>query len=573
VEGIVAREKLPGWERLWDDFVQEETRRGCVHGNSSTGHEEENVALATTSKKKFRKGPKGGQKPKGKGNKDMSKVKCFACHKFGHYVGQCPNKKKKQTAASAEVEEFSTKFDKEFSLIVCLSSRTTTLDTWYIDSGASRHMTAVREHLTDLTQCGDAEVVLGDDREVKVAGCGTISFLRESLPPMTLTEVLYVLSLKKNLVSVSTIEEKGYEILFRDGQVLLFPRGSSITSAKVIGTRHERLYKFLFQPTRALIHSISSSSDLCEIWHRKMAPLHHGALRVLREMVTGVPNFSSEHHELCKGCTLGKYTKTSFPSSDSRATKILDLIHSDVCGLMSSASLIGSLYHVVFIDDFSRKSWIFFMKTKGHVFSQFQEFKALVENHPRKKIRVLRSDNGGEYTSKEFMDFCAGEGIRRELTVPYNPQQNGVAERKNRTIVGAARAILHDQGLPLFLWAEACYTAIYLQNRSPHRVVGSMTPAEVFYGKKPEVGHFRIFGCITYSYVPSEKRTNLEPMVERGIFVGYSETSKAFRIYLPSLRKTVLRRDVKFEEDGAFRKSRGTERGEQSSSQIQVSPQ
>jgi hypothetical protein len=232
VEGIVAREKLPSWERLWDDFVQEETRRGYVHGSSSTSHEEENVALATTSKKKFRKGPKGGQKPKGEGKKDMSKVKCFACHKFGHYVGQCPNKKKKQTTASTEVEEFSTKFDKEFSLIACLSSRTTTPDTWYIDSGASRHMTTVHEHLTDLTQCGDVEVVLGDDQEVKVAGCGTVSFRRESLPPMTLTEVLYVLGLKKNLVSVSTIEEKGYEILFHDGQVLLFPRGSSITWPK-----------------------------------------------------------------------------------------------------------------------------------------------------------------------------------------------------------------------------------------------------------------------------------------------------------------------------------------------------
>jgi myosin-crossreactive antigen len=110
---------------------------------------------------------------------------------------------------------------------------------------------------------------------------------------------------------------------------------------------------------------------------------------------------------------LGKYTKTAFPSSDSGAAEILDLIHSDVCGPMSLASLTGSLYYVVFIDDFSQKSWI--------VFSRFQEFKALVENQTGKKIRVLRSDNGGEYTSKEFMDFCAGEGIRRELIVPYNP--------------------------------------------------------------------------------------------------------------------------------------------------------
>jgi hypothetical protein len=175
------------------------------------------VALATTSKKKFKKGPKGGHKPKGEGKKDMSKVKCFACHKFGNYAGQCPNKKKKQTTASTKVEEFSTKFDREFSLIVCISSRTSTSNTWYIDSGVSRHMTIVHENLIDITQCGDVEVVLGDDQEVKVAGYGTVSFWRESLPPMTFTEVLYVSGLKKNLVSVSTIEEKGYEVLFCDG--------------------------------------------------------------------------------------------------------------------------------------------------------------------------------------------------------------------------------------------------------------------------------------------------------------------------------------------------------------------
>jgi hypothetical protein len=118
VEGIVAREKLSNWECLWDDFVQEETQRGYVHGSSSIGHDEENVALASNNKKKFKKGPKGGNKPKGEGNKDMRKFKCFACHKFGHYVGQCTNKKKKHKTTSIVVEEFSTKFDKDFSLVV-----------------------------------------------------------------------------------------------------------------------------------------------------------------------------------------------------------------------------------------------------------------------------------------------------------------------------------------------------------------------------------------------------------------------------------------------------------------------
>jgi len=112
------------------------------------------------------------------------------------------------------------------------------------------------------------------------------------------------------------------------------------------------------------------------------------------------------------------------------------------------------------------------MQKKDQTFSRLCEFKALVEKESGKKIRALRSDNGGEYVSQQFKDFCAAEGIKRELTAPHNPQQNGVAKRNNRTIVGAARAMLHDQGLPLHLWVEACNTIVYLQNRSPHRILG-----------------------------------------------------------------------------------------------------
>jgi hypothetical protein len=253
---------------------------------------------------------------------------------------------------------------------------------------------------------------------------------------------------------------------------------------------------------------------------------------------------------------MGKYAKAPFPASDSRSTGILDLIHSDVSRRMSSPSLSGYLYYVLFIDDYSRKTWIYFLKTKGEVFMRFQEFKALVENQTGKKIRCLRSDNGGEYTSNDFDDYCAREGIRREMTVAYNPQQNGVAERKNISIVGAARAMIHDQGLPLFLWAEACNTAVYLQNRSPHRALGNMTPDEAFTGQKPQVGHLRIFGCVTYSFIPKELRKKMEPTTEKGIFVGYSEISKAYRIYIPALRRVVVRRDVKFEEQKAYERSR-----------------
>ena len=130
----------------------------------------------------------------------------------------------------------------------------------------------------------------------------------------------------------------------------------------------------------------------------------------------------------------------------------------------------------------------------------------------------------------------------KELTVRCNPQQNGVAERKNRAIVGATRAMLHDQYLPLFLWTEAFRTVVYLQNRSPHKAIRNKTPEEAFTRFRPDIEHFRMFGCLTFSHVPSEKRTKLEPTAEKGIFVGYNETSKAYRIFIPSKLRVVIRR-------------------------------
>ena len=148
----------------------------------------------------------------------------------------------------------------------------------------------------------------------------------------------------------------------------------------------------------------------------------------------------------------GKNTKNTFPKSDTKTKGMLDLIHSDVCGPIPSISLSGYEYYVTFIDDYSRKTWIYFLKNKSDVFEKFKEFKALIENHSERRMKTLRSDNGGEYTSKEFEALCKEAGIKRELTTPYNPQQNGVAERKNRTIMEVVKTMIHDQELHMHLW-------------------------------------------------------------------------------------------------------------------------
>jgi hypothetical protein len=269
-------------------------------------------------------------------------------------------------------------------------------------------MTGLREHFSDLRDSEvRIEISLGDSRAFTVAGVSTVSFRRDGLPPISFTDVLYVPMMKKNLVSVSTLQDRGLEVTFRGTKVLIHPRGSPRASGQVIGVREGKLFRFFFQPLLALAVSSDNNKQLCELWHRRMAHLHHGALGELREVMTGVPQINIEHQDVCRGCALGKFSKTSFLSSDTRSAGILDLVHTDVCGPMTQRSLSGCEYYLTFIDDYSRKTWIYFLKAKSEVFTWFQEFKALVENQSRKSIKVLRSDNGGGYSSRQFVDFCA----------------------------------------------------------------------------------------------------------------------------------------------------------------------
>jgi hypothetical protein len=190
------------------------------------------------------------------------------------------------------------------------------------------------------------------------------------------------------------------------------------------------------------------------------------------------------------------------------------------------------LYYVVFIDDNSQKTWIYFLKNKDGVLAKFQEFKDHVENLTRRKIKVLRSNNGGEYTSKDLNNLCIKAWIEREYIVPYKPWKNGVVERKKRTIIEETKVMIHDQSLPMNLWEEACMTTIYVQNRSPHHILNNITPKEAFTKVNPEIGHFRIFGCPIYFHVPKEKRFKLDTSGRKGTFVGYNESSKEYQIYI-----------------------------------------
>ena len=173
------------------------------------------------------------------------------------------------------------------------------------------------------------------------------------------------------------------------------------------------------------------------------------------------------------------------------------------------------------------------------------EWKALVEKSSGKKLKTLRSDNGGEYTSKKFEDYLKSEGIRHERTIPKTPQQNGVAERLNRTLVESSRSMLLDAALPQTFWAEAISTAAYLRNRCPTRAVDEMTPYEAWYGVKPRVEHLRVFGCDAYAHIPKDERGKFDAKARKCILVGYGRETKGYRLYDPVKQKILHSRDVR----------------------------
>ena len=197
---------------------------------------------------------------------------------------------------------------------------------------------------------------------------------------------------------------------------------------------------------------------------------------------------------ICKHCQLGKQKRESFKTKEHSSSKPLELVHTDLCGPMRTKSLQGDSYFMLFVDDFTRMCWVFFLKEKSEAFQIFKTFKILVENEIGKKLKCLRSDNGCEFTSKEFNFFCENHGIKRQVSATRTPQQNGMVERRNRTIQEAARTMLNEAKLSYGYWREAISTTMHTLNRGQLRVNSNKTPYELWYGRTPIVKYFKVFG-------------------------------------------------------------------------------
>jgi len=394
---------------------------------------------------------------------------------------------------------------------------------------------------------------IGDSTELEAIGSGFVVFSIDQHggdAQLSLSEVWYVPKLGCNLMSVKHLTQAGASVAFSCTDCIIEKAGMLI---KVQG--QGSLYS-LVEKRKPVetghAHVSLTASQSGELWHRRLGHLSYGGVRKLmgNDMVKGMPPVSRNQpaaSAICEPCVLAKHHRDPFPKSSSRQVRNkLDLVHMDICGPLPESSLGGSKYVATFLDEYSHLSAVCPIAYKSEVTDTVQQVLIMLEVQSGCKVKTVRTDRGGEYVNHALNQWFKSEGIVHETTAPYTPQQNGAAERLNRTLFDKVRAMLFDAKLPRKLWAEAVVTANYLRNRSPCSASPLKTPYELFFDDKPDVNHLRVFGCTAYAHVPAERRDKLDARSQKGIFVGYEPHSKAFRILVNS--KIIVSRDVVFDE-------------------------
>lgn len=311
-----------------------------------------------------------------------------------------------------------------------------------------------------------------------------------------------------------------------------------------------RLYKVLINIVEIkCLHAATQTEST--IWHAWLGHIGKQSMRAMMkdQLVMGLPNLKIEN-ETCASCLLGKHARHPFPNSTPyRATQTLELIHGDLCGPITPPTAGKNRYIFVLIDDYSRYMWSILLKEKNEALEKFIIFKRVVEEETKSSIKTLRTDRGGEFTSNEFRIFCETSGINRHLTAPYSPQQNGLVERRNRTLMEMTRSILKHMSVPNYLWGEGVRHSTYLINRVATKFLESMTPYEALKGRKPNIKHLKVFGCLGYAKVDKPHLRKVDDHTRTLVHLGTEPGSKAYRLFDPMYREIIVSRDVVFDEN------------------------
>ncbi|GJU58642.1 retrovirus-related pol polyprotein from transposon TNT 1-94 [Tanacetum coccineum] len=415
---------------------------------------------------------------------------CFICGSFNHLQINCDNHQKRDVGKPQHD------------------------DKGFVDNGCSRHMTGNIAYLSDFKKFDRGYVAFGGGAYGgRITGKGTLK-----TNSLDFEDVYFVNELKFNLFSVLQMCDKNNYVLFTDTECLVLSPNFKLPDENQIllkTPRKDNMYSF----------------DMKNIVPKE-------SLTCLDNLVRGLPIKRFENDQTYVACLKGKQHRASCKSKVlNPITKPLFMLHMDLFGPTFVSSLMHKKYCLVVTDDYSRFTWVFFLTTKDETSEILKNFIKEIENLVDKKVKIIRSDNGTEFKNKVMDDFCREKGIKREYSVARTPQQNGVAERRNRTLIEAARTMLADSKLPTTFWAEAVSTACYVQNRvlvvKPH----NKTPYELFRGFKPALSFMRSFVCHVTILNTLDSLGKFDGKSDEGFFVGYSLSSKAFRVYNTRTRR------------------------------------
>nr|AAV88069.1 hypothetical retrotransposon [Ipomoea batatas] len=530
-------------EYVKSGILNEEARRR----SQDTSTSQSDILVTDDRGRNKQKGQRGRDKSRSKSRSRYKDIECHYCGKKSHikkYSFKWKREKKQDNKDGDTGNQVATV---RADLLVACDDNVINVacheTTWIVDSGAAYHVTPRKEFFTSYTPGDFGELRMGNDGQVKVTGTGTVCLETSNGTKLVLKNVKHAPDIRLNLISTGKLDDDGFCCFFGDGHWKI-TKGSLVVAR---GNKSSNLYSLQSSVSDDSVNVVEKECA-SELWHKRLGHMSVKGIDYLakKSKLSGVKEAKLDK---CVHCLAGKQRRVSFMSHPpTRKSEPLDLIHSDVCGPMKVRSLGGASYFVTFIDDYSRKLWVYTLKHKSDVLGVFKEFHALVERQTGKKLKCIRTDNGGEYCGP-FDEYCRRYGIRHQKTPPKIPQLNGLAERMNRTIMERVRCMLDDAKLPSSFWAEAVSTAVHVINLSPVIALKNEVPDKVWCGKDVSYDHLRVFGCKAFVHVPRDERSKLDSKTRQCIFIGYGFDEFGYRLYDPVEKKLVRSRDVVFFEN------------------------